>query len=178
MANLGVAGFLLLLFVSSLGFRSGVGSASQDGAELRHVDATREKVQLQGGHRVDMYSKQAGQLFNRETRGKPEVGVRGQGTASGASGSSSVLSFTSTNEYPPITWSPWINLAEPHREALLRADSTEGDAEKDVFVWTLPEEGGAAYEGRCVRVPCSLIFIIHEQVRKGVCCGSSCTTSK
>lgn len=64
--------------------------------------------------------------------------------------SSSPLSFTSSNRYPKITWSPWEHLAEPYKEAVLKADSTAGSVEEDVFLWTIPDENGAVYEGRCV----------------------------
>lgn len=63
-------------------------------------------------------------------------------------GSASVLSFTTTNDYPQTTWSPWEHIAEPYRETVLTADSTAGDIENDIFVWTLPSDNGAVYEGR------------------------------
>lgn len=82
----------------------------------------------------------------------PMLEARGRNRRGGAQdvvASPSGLSFTSTNLYPAITWSPWTALAEPYKEAVLRADSAlGGDADKDVFMWTLPEENGAAYEGR------------------------------
>lgn len=61
---------------------------------------------------------------------------------------SSVLSFTSTNSYPATTWSPWNHIAEPFREAVLSAESTDGDPENDIFIWTLPGENGASFQGR------------------------------
>lgn len=68
---------------------------------------------------------------------------------SGSEDSSSVLSFTSSNSYTEVAWSPWTHhLAEPYRSALLKADSTQGDLENDVFMWTLPGDNGAVYEGR------------------------------
>lgn len=62
---------------------------------------------------------------------------------------SPVLSFTSSNSYPEVAWSPWTHhLAEPYRTAVLKANSTTGNSESDVFMWTLPGENGAVYEGR------------------------------
>lgn len=62
---------------------------------------------------------------------------------------SPVLSFTSSNSYPEVAWSPWTHhLAEPYRTAVLKAYSTTGNSETDVFMWTLPGENGAVYEGR------------------------------
>lgn len=62
---------------------------------------------------------------------------------------SPVLSFTSSNSYPEIAWSPWTHhLAEPYRAAVLKANSSAGNLESDVFVWTIPGENGAVYEGR------------------------------
>ena len=75
-----------------------------------------------------------------------------------------VLSFTSSNEYPAITWSPWTHLAEPHREAVLRAESTKGDPDNDVFVWTMPGENGASYEGRYVGKASDLVLLYRYQV--------------
>lgn len=63
--------------------------------------------------------------------------------------SDSPLSFSCTNHYPKVTWSPWSHLAEPYREAKLIADSTVGDPENDIFTWILPSEKGAVREGRC-----------------------------
>lgn len=81
------------------------------------------------------------------------VAAGGSGGASSvgiASAGDSFISFTSKNSYPDITWSPWSHLAEPHRETTLRADSTLGDLDNDVFVWTMPGENGASFEGRYV----------------------------
>ncbi|CAB1119544.1 TYR [Ectocarpus sp. CCAP 1310/34] len=60
----------------------------------------------------------------------------------------SVLSLTSTNGYPDISWSPWAHLAEPHRASVLRAESQVGNPDDDVFLWTLPNENGASFQGR------------------------------
>ena len=70
----------------------------------------------------------------------------------GESDGASPLSFTSSNLYPAVVWSPWEQLAEPYREAVLVANSTLGDPEHDLFMWTLPTENGATYEGRWVWV--------------------------
>lgn len=78
-----------------------------------------------------------------------ETNAAGVGVEVGADDSPSPLTFTSKNSYPPITWSPWTHLAEPFRQAVLTAQSTVGDPDGgDVFIWTLPEENGAMYEGR------------------------------
>lgn len=74
----------------------------------------------------------------------------------GESDGASPLSFTSSNLYPAVIWSPWKQLAEPCREAILVANSTQGDPEHDLFMWTLPTENGATYEGRWVCVQCVL----------------------
>lgn len=76
-------------------------------------------------------------------------GARGESNAA-VDDSLSVLSFTGSNVYPAITWSPWEHLAEPHREAVLTATSTAGDPDADLFMWTLPQESGAVFEGRSV----------------------------
>lgn len=68
----------------------------------------------------------------------------------GESDAASPLSFISSNQYPAVEWSPWAQLAEPHREATLLASSMVGDPENDLFMWTLPTENGATYEGRWV----------------------------
>lgn len=60
----------------------------------------------------------------------------------------SVVSFKSSNEYDDVTWSPWAHIAEPYRETVLRADSTVGHPDEDVFIWTFPGEHEASYEGR------------------------------
>lgn len=63
----------------------------------------------------------------------------------------SPLSLSSTNEYPSVEWSPWSHhLAEPYREAVLKAESSVGNPESDLFMWTFPGPGehGAVYEGR------------------------------
>lgn len=80
---------------------------------------------------------------------RQEAGA-GAGGVGGGDGAAVVVSFSSSNDYPEITWSPWTHLAEPHRETLLRAESTTGDPDNDVFVWTMPGENGASYEGRYV----------------------------
>lgn len=59
-----------------------------------------------------------------------------------------VLSFTSTNHYDPVTWSPWRHIAEPYREATLTASTAVGDPSRDVFSWTLPDENETVLEGR------------------------------
>ena len=79
-----------------------------------------------------------------------ETGADPGGVGVGDGGGAPVVSFTSSNDYPEITWSPWTHLAEPHRETVLRAESTTGDPDQDIFVWTMPGENGASYEGRCV----------------------------
>ena len=88
----------------------------------------------------------------------------GAGAGVGGAGDGAVLSFTSSNEYPAITWSPWTHLAEPHREAVLRAESTKGDPDNDVFVWTMPGENGASYEGRYVSKASDLVLLYRYQV--------------
>lgn len=74
-----------------------------------------------------------------------------ESTSYDSASASSRLSFKSTNVYPAVTWSPWEHIAEPYREAVLRADSTVGDPDGDLFMWTIPTENGAVYEGRCAR---------------------------
>lgn len=64
------------------------------------------------------------------------------------SDSSSPLSFSSTNEYPAVLWVPWVSVAEPHKEATLTAKTRVGDPEVDLFMWSIPLENGAVYEGR------------------------------
>lgn len=58
-----------------------------------------------------------------------------------------ILSFTSSNEYDPVTWAPWRHLAEPFRETTLTATSTVGDPSSDSFTWRFPEED-LVLEGR------------------------------
>ena len=60
------------------------------------------------------------------------------------------LSFATSNEYPPVEWSPWPHLAEPYKETSMRAVSTIGEPHRDLFMWMLEEENGAIYEGRYV----------------------------
>lgn len=86
------------------------------------------------------------------------IGQHGNDTADGmfqdkSAAAGTALSFTSCNGYPKITWSPWIRLAEPYREATLRADSTAGDPDNDVFLWSLPGENDAVFEGRYYQLP-------------------------
>lgn len=92
--------------------------------------------------RVEMDSLHAGGKSGFNVEGKQGANV------AGSQHGSPLLTFTSTNNYPPITWSPWSHLAEPYREATLRADSNIGDPSKDTFTWSFPNEGGLVYEGR------------------------------
>lgn len=66
------------------------------------------------------------------------------------------LSLTATNGYPEIVWSPWAHLAEPHRATTLRAESQVGNPDKDIFLWTIPNENGASFEGRYVHITQSI----------------------
>ena len=84
----------------------------------------------------------------------------------GESDDASPLSFTSSNLYPAVVWSPWKQLAEPYREAILVAYSTLGDPEHDLFMWTLPTENGATYEGRWVRV-CAVCVELRSRGAEG-----------
>ena len=59
------------------------------------------------------------------------------GVASQESGANFVLSFTTSNEYSPITSSPWPHLVEPFRETTLTVSSAIGDPSRDGFVWTI-----------------------------------------
>ncbi|CAM9764660.1 unnamed protein product, partial [Ectocarpus sp. 4 AP-2014] len=74
----------------------------------------------------------------------------------------SVLSLTATNGYPDIVWSPWAHLAEPHRATVLRAESQVGNPNDDVFLWTIPNENGASFEGREIE------YIFTEPGRKDI----------
>lgn len=68
--------------------------------------------------------------------------------AQGHDEETSVISLTATNGYPDVVWSPWAHVAEPHRASVLRAESEVGNPDEDVFLWTLPSENGASFEGR------------------------------
>ena len=56
------------------------------------------------------------------------------------------LSFTATNEYPPLEQSAWPLVAEPFRSTTFTASSSVGDLDKDVFMWSFPD--GTVLEGR------------------------------
>ena len=76
------------------------------------------------------------------------------------------LSFATSNEYPPVEWSPWPHLAEPYKETSMRAVSTLGEPHRDLFMWMLEEENGAIYEGRYVR---AMKWIIQSLYRRRSC---------
>lgn len=95
-------------------------------------------------HTLDIRYKQA-------TKGNHHVGeVGGRQADHHQYYGDPLLTFTSTNEYDPVNWSPWTHLAEPWREATLTASTTLGDPEKDIFTWSIPDENGTILEGRCV----------------------------
>lgn len=100
-----------------------------------------------GGGKGSKGSVGASELGSSPRVENPRVGV---GVAVGVGAGSDVsLSFTCRNSYPIVTWSPWEHLAEPHKEAFLTATTGRDSAEEEgVFVWTLPEENGAVFEGR------------------------------
>ncbi|CAN0087203.1 unnamed protein product, partial [Scytosiphon promiscuus] len=56
------------------------------------------------------------------------------------------LSFVTSNEYPPVTGSPWTHNAEPFRKTTLTAHSTSGNPSHDVFKWSFAD--GTVLEGR------------------------------
>ncbi len=60
--------------------------------------------------------------------------------------SADALTFTSTNEYPPVIHSSWPLLAEPFRHTTFTASSRAGDPENDVFKWSF--EDGTVLEGK------------------------------
>lgn len=72
----------------------------------------------------------------------------GTGGAGGYDGTEidDVLTFTSTNEYDPVTGSPWAHIAEPYRKTTLTASSTVGNLDHDVFTWTFDDN--VVVEGR------------------------------
>lgn len=88
---------------------------------------------------------------------KVETGTEVDGAQIG-SASTPVLSFKSGNDYPPVDWSPWKHLAEPYKETALKAKSTVGDPERDLFVWILEDENGAMYEGRWATPDGEMLF--------------------
>ena len=59
------------------------------------------------------------------------------------------LSFSCSNEYPPVDQSSWSHLAEPFRETTLRASTGDEEASSgDVFVWEFEDERRTMLEGR------------------------------
>ncbi|CAM9656131.1 unnamed protein product [Scytosiphon promiscuus] len=62
--------------------------------------------------------------------------------------SSDALSFTATNEYPPVEFAKWEHVAEPFRKTTFTAKSNIGDSDQDVFMWSFPD--GTVIEGRQV----------------------------
>lgn len=106
------------------------------------IKATAEDLERKGRAQARAPADSRSSLEWKEGTGEQSNAAPGE--------SPSVLSFTSTNVYPAITWSPWEHLAEPHREAVLTATSMVGDPDVDLFMWTLPQENGAVFEGRSV----------------------------
>lgn len=68
--------------------------------------------------------------------------------AAGSPNGEHILTFTSSNEYSRVSWSPWPHIAEPYKKTKLKADSIIGNPNEDIFTWSLPAEGGVVYEGR------------------------------
>ena len=95
------------------------------------------------------WGQQEGLQHQQHNQGTRDATAYDGSELSSENDSDSPLSFSCTNHYPQVTWSPWDHLAEPYREAKLIADSTVGDPENDIFTWILPSEGGAMREGRC-----------------------------
>lgn len=125
------------------GHANGVDSLDWLGPNQHKVAETRDAAHNRVGEKHTIELEMSGGLGN----------ARGQGGTHNKQHSTThyidpVLTFSCTNDYDPIDWSPWPHLAEPYRNAVLKADSEVGDVEKDVFMWSLPEEGGAVYEGR------------------------------
>ena len=85
----------------------------------------------------------------KQQQEKSAKGVTADAQLSDEDESDSPLSFSCTGKYPKVEWAPWSHVAEPHREAVLVADSTVGDPNKDIFTWIFPSENGAVFEGRC-----------------------------
>lgn len=129
-------------------------------AGLRGDDAGASPVVSFGAVEAGFKRKGDGESINQDRPNQDGLhhetaaaGYGGAGVAEAgsiASDGDRILSYTSKNSYPDITWSPWSHLAEPYRETTLRADSTLGDLDNDVFVWTMPGENGASFEGRYV----------------------------
>lgn len=93
------------------------------------------------GSASDLEPGSSPRVENRRVGVGVDVGV--------SAGSDVLLSLTCRNSYPIVTWSPWEHLAEPYKEAFLTATAGRDAADEDgVFVWTLPEENGAVFEGR------------------------------
>lgn len=95
------------------------------------------------------WGQQEGLQHQQQNQGTRDATAYHSSKRSNEKDSDSPLSFSCTNNYPKVTWSPWSHLAEPYREAKLIADSTVGDPENDIFTWILPSEEGAMREGRC-----------------------------